>query len=234
MGPASLFPSLMATLFSYVVDHDTGFAPNPCGEFCTLVHCKHQARTGRRNVVELAQPGDWIIGTGGQSKRSCGNGRVVYVMRVDEKIPFRDYLRDGRFHGRADQVDLGNGNQYALIAKTFFYFGRNAIPVSDIPTADLGHPIEKKGPGFRRDFPESFVRQFVTWVQRKYDVGMHGEPCASASKEGTAKCGARRGASRCCDAGALAAAGTAALVGQRPFQTKEPGPRFGRGGRFAR
>ena len=157
--------SAMTTLFSYVVDHDTGFAPNPYGGFCTLVHCKHGARSGRRNVVELAQRGDWIIGTGGQSKKSCGNGRVVYIMRVDDQIPFRDYLRDARFHGRADRKDRGGGNKYALISKMFFYFGRNAIHVSDIPTANLDHPIEKKGPGFRKDFPESFIRQFAAWVQ---------------------------------------------------------------------
>lgn len=187
----------MTTLFSYVVDHDTGFAPNPYGGFCTLVHCKHEARSGRRNVVELAQKGDWIIGTGGQSKKSCGNGRVVYIMRVDDKIPFRDYLRDARFHGRADRKDRGGGNKYALISKTFFYFGVNAIRVSDIHAANLDHPIEKKGPGFRKDFPESFIRQLAAWVQGKYEVGMHGEPCAPASKERIHKRGIRRKASVC-------------------------------------
>ena len=151
----------MVTLFSYVVDHDTGFAPNPYGGFCTLVHCKRKGSSGRRNIVELADEGDWIIGTGGQSKKSCENGRVVYIMRVDEKIPFRAYLRDPRFRGRADRVDLGDDNEYALISKTFFYFGRDAISVGAIPKAGLGHRIEKKGPGFRKDFPESFVRQFA-------------------------------------------------------------------------
>ena len=147
--------------------------------------------------MELSQKGDWIIGTGGQSKKSCGNGRVVYIMRVDDKIPFRDYLRDARFHGRADRKDRGGGNKYALISKTFFYFGRKPIPVSDIPAANLDHPIEKKGPWFRKDFPESFIRQFAAWVQGNYEVGMHGEPCAPASKERIHKCGTLRKASVC-------------------------------------
>lgn len=45
------------TLFSYIVDHDLGFAPNPFGGYCTLVRCKFGGKTGRRNVVELADVG---------------------------------------------------------------------------------------------------------------------------------------------------------------------------------
>ena len=188
----------MATLFSYVVDHDTGFAPNPYGRFCTLVHCKFKKPINRnKNIVELAEKGDWIIGTGGQGEKSCGNGRVVYIMRVDEKLAFVDYLRDERFRGRADHVDHGHGNQYALISEKFFYFGRNAILVSKIPVRSLGHPIEKKGPGFRKDFPESFIHSFVAWVQRKYDIGMHGQPWAPDSERRIPESRIRRKANAC-------------------------------------
>jgi hypothetical protein len=45
----------VATLFSYVVDHDLGFAPNPASGYCTLVHCKFEGKSGRRNIVELAK-----------------------------------------------------------------------------------------------------------------------------------------------------------------------------------
>lgn len=169
----------MAKLFSYVVDHDDGFAPNPQGRYCTLVHCKFGGIDGRKNVVELAEVGDWIIGTGGKSKKSCGNGRIIYVMRVDEKIPFNDFLCDSRFNNRDDQVDLGRGNQFALISTTFFYFGKKAISVSGIPSFRLRHPIEKRGPGFRCDFPESFVDRFAEWMFDNYGLGKHGEPCTS-------------------------------------------------------
>lgn len=43
-----------ASLFSYVVDHDLGFAPNPEGDYCTLVDCKFGGRAGHKNIVELA------------------------------------------------------------------------------------------------------------------------------------------------------------------------------------
>lgn len=40
----------MATLFSFVVNHDYGFAPNPFGG-CKLAKCKHGSK--KRNIVEL-------------------------------------------------------------------------------------------------------------------------------------------------------------------------------------
>ena len=71
----------MSKLFSYVVDHDLGFAPDPFGGFCTLAKCKY--RTSRRNIVELAQVNDWIAGTGGVDlRKSAGHGKLIYAMRA--------------------------------------------------------------------------------------------------------------------------------------------------------
>jgi Nucleotide modification associated domain 2 len=53
-------------VFSYVVQHDTGYAPNPYFGVCTLCRCKfRRSRTNSKNIVELADVGDWILGTGG-------------------------------------------------------------------------------------------------------------------------------------------------------------------------
>jgi len=92
----------VTTLYSYVVDHDLGFAPNPASGYCTLVHCKFGGHSGRRNIVEQADVGDWIVGTGGTSKDSAGHGKLIYLMRVDEKLPFQRFLADARFRGRRD------------------------------------------------------------------------------------------------------------------------------------
>jgi hypothetical protein len=41
-----------------------GYAPRPFGRYCTPAKCKYGS--GRfKNVVELAEEGDWIAGTGG-------------------------------------------------------------------------------------------------------------------------------------------------------------------------
>jgi hypothetical protein len=79
----------MPKLFSYVVDHDYGFAPSPFGGFCTLAKCKYGSR--KRNIVEMARKGDWIAGTGGADlRKSAGHGTLIYAMRVDEIVPLNE------------------------------------------------------------------------------------------------------------------------------------------------
>src|ERR1700682_162089 len=79
-------------LFSYVVDHDTGYAPNPGGGVCTLCRCKYRKSPwAQKNIIELAEEGDWVIGTGGSSTRSTGRGTLIYAMRIDKKITRDEY-----------------------------------------------------------------------------------------------------------------------------------------------
>jgi hypothetical protein len=167
----------VATLFSYVVDHDLGFAPNPYSGYCTLVHCKFGGVNGKRNIVESADAGDWILGSGGKSKDSAGNGKLVYLMRVDETLTFQQFLSDTRFRGRSDCEDFGSGNIRALISRHFFYFGRNAVDISALPN-ELALGLLKKGAWFRRDYPSQKVTQLAKWFEQTYKPGMHGEPCS--------------------------------------------------------
>jgi hypothetical protein len=75
----------MVTLFSCVVRSDDGAAPNPFGEICTLVICKPSIR-------RKAEIGDWIIGTGSKnSPIGDMRGKVVYVMKVTEKLTMEEY-----------------------------------------------------------------------------------------------------------------------------------------------
>ena len=177
----------MPTLFSYVVDHDLGFAPNPYSDFCTLVHCKFGGASGRQNIVEMAEVGDWIIGTGGSSKRSSGAGTVLYLMRVDEKLPFRKFLSDKRFRGRADCVELGRRNNFALISQRYFYFGENALRISELPAELARKELVKTGPGFRRDYPTAALKLLVRWFGKHFEIGMHGEPCAIRTTQGKSR-----------------------------------------------
>jgi hypothetical protein len=162
-------------LYSYVVDHDTGFAPNPDGGLCTLCLCKFRKhREGKRNIVEMAKEGDWVIGTGGVSKQSAGHGKLIYAMRVDEKRTREEYYRRFR-RTRVDshrlRDDFEKGEQFALISRHFYYFGSKAI---DIPET---FKLEKKGPGYRRDFGPEAIRRIVEWLEKTYQSGKRGEPC---------------------------------------------------------
>ena len=71
-------------VFSYIVAHDAGFAPNPFYGCCTLACCKPRIR-------KTAQPGDLIVGL---SRRSES---IVYIMRVAEKLDFASYWSTRRY-----------------------------------------------------------------------------------------------------------------------------------------
>lgn len=72
-------------LYSYVLRFDTGDAPNPYGDVCTLTVCKPAIR-------RTAQVGDWIIGTGSRHS-PVGDiaGYLVYAMKVSHKLSLADY-----------------------------------------------------------------------------------------------------------------------------------------------
>ncbi|MFC1675922.1 hypothetical protein ACFL3G_02525 [Planctomycetota bacterium] len=74
--------------YSYIIARDYGFAPNPFGLYCTLATCKPGIR--KRAVRD-----DWIIGTGS----ACGHGseRLVFAMKVAEKLDFNEYWSEPRF-----------------------------------------------------------------------------------------------------------------------------------------
>lgn len=169
----------MTKLYSYVVDHDYGYAPNPYNGHCTLAQCKFGIKA--KNITDMAEPGDWLVGTGGVKSVSAGHGKIVYVMRVDEKISLAEYYSKKIFKGRSDNLksEKNNKARYALISKHYYYFGRNAIDISQIPKKYLTHPIEKKDPRYRSDFDIKFIDQFIAWIERKYCIGMHGCPCGS-------------------------------------------------------
>ena len=193
-------------IFSYVVEHDNGYAPNPYFDVCTLCRCKFnetaqetQGQRCRKNIVELAEAGDWVIGTGGASRRSVGrHGTLVYAMRVDEKMNRGDYFSDSRFAqkkpvatGSYEQTrgdnerphgDFERLEQFALISRHFYYFGASAI---DIP--ERFRHLEKTGPGFRYVAPENFT-PFREWLEKKFMLGKQGEPCYQELPRRAQKC----------------------------------------------
>jgi hypothetical protein len=175
-------------LYSYVVQHDTGHAPNPYFGVCTLCRCKFRKCFGKpSNIIELAEKGDWIVGTGGANpKRSAGHGKLVYAMRVDEKLTRQKYYADHRFtrkrvgtssyeRKQGDSIqprkNFERHEQFALISRHFYYFGANAI---DIPRKFPN--LEKTGPGFRCDFAPAYILRFVKWLEDRNKLGKLGEP----------------------------------------------------------
>ncbi len=181
-------------IFSYVITHDFGFAPNPFGGFLTLATCKPKIR-------QSAAKGDFVVGTG--SAATVGNQKLVYAAKVDEVISIADYGRLAEYeikrpaggtpwwrkhgdniylrasgkwtqrrnphHGPANMArDLGG--KKVLVCKRFYYFGDAAI---QIPDEFFG--IIKKGPGHKRVSDPVLVRRFVDWLMT-LPRGVHGSP----------------------------------------------------------
>jgi len=201
-----VFREIVVKVYSYVVEHDTGHAPNPYFDSCTLCRCKFsqqaektQGLKGRKNIVELAEEGDWVIGTGGASKKSSGHGKLVYAMQVDEKLTRDEYFSDSRFAqkkrkkmGTYEQTqgdnlrprnDFEKREQFALVSWYFYYFGANAV---DIP--ERFKHLEKKGPGFRSHFEQGDIRWFLGWLEKTYKPGRQGEPRYQELPRRTKKC----------------------------------------------
>lgn len=91
-------------LFSYKMTHDTGFAPNPFGGFLTIATCKPLMRKHKR-------VGDWIAGfTSARMDNAwhrVGEERIVFLMRVSDKVTLAEYWSDPRFVIKRQQQDAG-------------------------------------------------------------------------------------------------------------------------------
>jgi len=80
----------LATTFTYKLDHDLGFAPNPFFGYCTLACCKQIIR-------RMAQEGDLIVGLAGKTGLPSHYPRLIYWMKVCESLDFSSYWKDARF-----------------------------------------------------------------------------------------------------------------------------------------
>jgi hypothetical protein len=77
-------------LFSYIVAHDYGLAPNPYWGRLTLTVCKPAIR-------RTAEIGDWVIGTGSKNvydkngNRKNHSGRLVFAMKIEKVLTMEEY-----------------------------------------------------------------------------------------------------------------------------------------------
>jgi len=186
-------------LYSYIVKHDTGFAPNPFFGYCTLACCKPKIR-------QKAEKGDWVVGL---TPKAAGN-RIVYLMRVDDVMEsFSDYWSDRRFrakkptytgglrkkcgdniyepqvsgagyrqlrsrHSNGDSEDEGKkahdlGGKRILVSETFAYFGSKALP---LPTRFQSLVV---GRGHRSRFSDDLKAEFIRFAG-SLGFGVHGAP----------------------------------------------------------
>jgi len=130
-------------VFIYLMTYDLGFAPNPFHGYCTLATCKPGIRS-------RAGVGDWVIGVGSKSLsrragREVGIDKVVYAMRVDEVLTWREYSEDPRFRAKIPSyspdedrpIEERGDNIYYLYegkwyARPSFHYGRKEEMLRDL------------------------------------------------------------------------------------------------------
>ena len=184
------------TLYRYVVALDRGFAPNPFWGYCTLATCKPQIRLH-------AEPGDWVAGMG--SSRKVGQGKLVFALRVSEKLYFEQYNADPRFANKKPPL---NGPPIQLSGDNIYYkspdrrwkrrrslFYRHAKMGRDLKGKYVliakefyyfGADAQKipsryidlipHGRGHRNRSDPNLVDRFVGWLQTISRPGVHGSP----------------------------------------------------------
>ena len=183
-------------LCSYIIKEDTGLAPNPFWGWCTIAVC-----TPNHMNIKLVS-GDWIIGTGVNGMA----GKLVYAMKVSEKIHFDSYFKDIRFQNKKPQLDSDWKKQ---CGDNMYFFDENGRwkqkTVLHHDTAkdrktDTRYPyvyvanqfyyfgehaidipsqfqvLIKQGRGCLCTHPEALVAQFLVWLEEKYTPGIHGPP----------------------------------------------------------
>jgi len=191
------------TLYSYVIEHDLGFAPNPFHGVCTLACCKPRIR-------KYAKLGDYILGTGAADPELTGF--LTYWMRVDEIITFDEYWAGARFRRKkpimtgttylryGDNIYHRDGGDTYKQADSFHSREDGSVSLGDLHrdtgTTDrvlVGHefaffgrrgieiPAElgfvvKKGPGHRCRFTEEEAAAVMAWLQTLPQRGYIGEP----------------------------------------------------------
>jgi hypothetical protein len=180
----------MPRLFTYIVRHDTGLAPNPFWGWCTLAVCTPNHQGSR------VQAGDWIAGF---SEKRLGY-RLIYAMEVEERIHMNDYFADPRFapkkprpdgtweqrcgdnfysldpggvwrqhpnelHVGAEFLRRDTKHPFVFAGRRFWYLGSKAAP---IPTELL--PLVG-GRGARVNHSPDLVAAFVGWVEKTLPLG---------------------------------------------------------------
>ncbi len=190
-------------MFSYVIEHDLGFAPNPFHGACTLACCKPLIR-------KSAKIGDYILGTGAVEPNL--EGYLTYWMRVDQILTFDQYWKAQRFRRKkphmsattylryGDNIYHRDGGKTFKREDSFHSMEDGSVSLGDLRrdtgTTDkvlVGHEFAywgragikvpnhltfllKKGPGHRCRFTDEQIAAIMAWLGTLPERGYIGEP----------------------------------------------------------
>jgi hypothetical protein len=191
------------TVFSYVIEHDLGFSPNPFHGVCTLACCKPQIRKN-------AEVGDYILGTGAVKPNL--RGHLTFWLQVDEITTFDEYWKDPRFRRKkpvmsgttylryGDNIYHRDGGKKFRQEYSFHSREDGSLSLGDLKRDTgatdkvlIGHNFTfwgragvklpdhltcflKTGPGHRHDFTEEQIQALLEWLNALPARGYIDEP----------------------------------------------------------
>lgn len=181
----------MSRLYTYIVQQDTGLAPNPYWGWCTLAVCTPNHQGSRVEV------GDWIAGFLSKAR----DHRFLYAVEVSEILDLDDYFRDprfvekkpdlrgnwqercgdnfysrredgtwkqhrNRFHIGEDIKEQDTRHAKVFMGTQFWYLGRSAEIVPTRLKSLVG------GRGARVNHDPALVTDFCKWVKKRFSAGV--------------------------------------------------------------
>jgi|ERR1051326_1494830 hypothetical protein len=197
--------------FSYKIEHDFGLAPNPFGGFCTLAVCKPRIRDNKNlklgdwiigtgsvklknlhhliflmQVEEKITLNEYWRDPRFQYKKPILNGSLSQIYGDNfyhQKKGSQKWIQEDSAHSLIDgspnkehlRVDTGGKN--VLISRTFYYFGNESFLIPEKFREICCEGRGMKGPSI----PIEVANAFVNWVQKKYSVGIYGDPIGWAN-----------------------------------------------------
>jgi hypothetical protein len=191
------------TVFTYVIEHDLGFAPNPFHGACTLACCKPVIR-------KTAKIGDIILGLGAAKPKLSGH--LCYWMRIDEVLTFDQYWSDPRFRRKKPKM---SGTTFLRYGDNIYHHDNNgdyrqeysfhSLENGEVSLGDLHRDTGRtdrvlisrefaywglrgikmpeelecftiRGPGHWCDFEPEEVAALIAWLGQHPERGYRGEP----------------------------------------------------------
>lgn len=125
---------------TYIMTHDTGFAPNPFHGVCTLAVCTPNHR--RANL----QQGDCIVGIAGVTlckkiQPPAEPMRLVYAMKVDTVKNLDDYYNDDNYKLKIPKL---NGSKLEMCGDNFYKLIDGVLTHTGQTIDHVGKEIEKQ------------------------------------------------------------------------------------------
>lgn len=189
-------------LCTYVVRVDIGLAPNPFWGYCTLAVCtpnhlriRFDSGDWIAGFTPVAEDSRLVYAM--QVSEVLHFNTYFQDRRFSRKKPnvagtWRQRVGDNMYHlddsGRwkqhqsihhrsSSQNDQDLKHPFVNIARQFFYFGEEAVP---IPARFDRLVWRRHGAKYRHDPAVSAA--FIQWIQAKHETGRHGEPAHNSER----------------------------------------------------